>query len=200
MPSVVKNQSQFRVPPTPCTTLPFLSAKGNCNPEFAIAVLFPAAGLPMIMYQGNSYNARDPDINPSLDVRMVEIASSMRLRTVSSSPFFTTSLVDSDCFTSCSSASPRPFDALRAFKNFISKRINQINRAIANNTKHQRTATSKFVAPRTRMPASAKKPITTKKRLSVMKFKKRCIIYLFKINSTASNFFQLLSIFINDCR
>ena len=52
MPSVVKNQSQLRVPPTPCTAL--LPGIGKVRPEWAMALLLPAAGLPMIMYQGSS--------------------------------------------------------------------------------------------------------------------------------------------------
>ena len=31
----VKNQSQLRVPPMPCTALPALSANGNFRPDFS---------------------------------------------------------------------------------------------------------------------------------------------------------------------
>jgi len=54
MPSLVKNQSQLRVPPMPRRMLSVPRAKGKCRPDWTMAVLLPAAGLPMTMYQGSS--------------------------------------------------------------------------------------------------------------------------------------------------
>ena len=85
MPSVVKNQSQLRVPPIPWMTAPPLSANGNCRPELSTAVLLPAAGLPITMYQGSSYSAALPDICPSLERLMVLTASARRTRRASTS-------------------------------------------------------------------------------------------------------------------
>ena len=62
-------------------TWPLPAAKGNFNPDCATAVLLPAAGLPMIMYQGSSYKAAEPDSSPSLEVLIVLIASSSLWRT-----------------------------------------------------------------------------------------------------------------------
>ena len=88
MPSVVKNQSQLRVPPMPWMMLPALSANGNFRPDLTTAVLLPAAGLPITMYQGNSYSAERPVVCPSLDVLMVLTASPMRERMASNSAWF----------------------------------------------------------------------------------------------------------------
>ena len=78
MPSVVKNQSQLRVPPMPWITLPALSANGNFSPDLTTAVLLPAAGLPITMYQGNSYSAALPVDWPKREVLIVFTASRMR--------------------------------------------------------------------------------------------------------------------------
>src|SRR5205823_2050241 len=83
MPSVVKNQSQLRVPPTPCTAL--LPGIGKFRPECLTALLLPAAGLPMIMYHGSSYRAEAPRVRPSLDVLTVLMASSIALRSTAAS-------------------------------------------------------------------------------------------------------------------
>lgn len=53
-PSVEKNQSQLRVPPMPGTASTPFSASGKVSPELAIALLLPADGWPMTMYQGSS--------------------------------------------------------------------------------------------------------------------------------------------------
>jgi hypothetical protein len=50
-----------------------------------MALLLPAAGLPMIMYQGSSYSAAAPRVRPSLEVLIVVIASSMLLRSTATS-------------------------------------------------------------------------------------------------------------------
>src|SRR5215470_18645965 len=60
MASLVSHQSQLRVPPTPRTPPPRDDRYGNCSPEFLRAVLFPAPGGPMIMYQGSAASALCP--------------------------------------------------------------------------------------------------------------------------------------------
>ena len=56
--SFVNHQSQLRVPPTPCSApLPNCSAKGKSNVELISAVVLPEPGGPIMIYQGNSYNA-----------------------------------------------------------------------------------------------------------------------------------------------
>lgn len=110
MPSVVKNQSQLRVPPTPRTAAPFLSAKGNCRPELITALLLPAAGLPMTMYQGSSYRASLPEVWPIFEVLMVRTAWVSRVRSASTS----LRLAAAPVCTCCSSMSPRFLLALRA--------------------------------------------------------------------------------------
>ncbi len=47
--SSANQKSRFRVPPTPFRAL---SENGNRRPEFKRAVVLPAPGGPMIMYQG----------------------------------------------------------------------------------------------------------------------------------------------------
>jgi hypothetical protein len=59
---------------------PAASRERELQAGLAMAVLLPAAGLPMTMYQGSSYSAAVPDFWPNLDVLMVLIASSMRWR------------------------------------------------------------------------------------------------------------------------
>jgi hypothetical protein len=58
--SLVNHQAQFTVPAF-CDSVscalaaPICSATGNLRPEFNKADVLPAPGVPMIMYQGNSY-------------------------------------------------------------------------------------------------------------------------------------------------
>ena len=111
MPSVVKNQSQLRVPPTPRTAAPFLSAKGNCRPELITALLLPAAGLPITMYQGSSYRASLPETWPIFEVLMVRTACASRVRSASTSPRLAAAAPVCTC---CSSMSPRFLLARRA--------------------------------------------------------------------------------------
>src|SRR3990167_7874453 len=85
MPSVVKNQSQWRVPPMPWMTFSVLSAKGNFRPDLTTAELLPAAGLPITAYQGSSYKAAAPEVSPSLDDLISLTASTMRSRTACTS-------------------------------------------------------------------------------------------------------------------
>ncbi|MNT44077.1 hypothetical protein D3C72_1805860 [compost metagenome] len=173
MPSVVKNQSQLRVPPTPCTILP--SAKGNCKPECRMALLLPAAGLPMIMYHGNSYRAAAPDLRPSLDVLMVSMAASMPVRTASSSPCWVLLAVEDEaaCAAAISAslrmAWPSAWASRRARRRRHSHRPSQVAKASSSKTRAQISATSSTSAPRYRNTASATKPRMVSWRLSVRK-------------------------------
>ena len=83
MPSVVKYQSQLRVPPMPWMTLLRWSSKGNFRPELRMAELLPAAGLPMITYQGSSYSAALPLSTPMREDLIAFTASSIRSRSAS---------------------------------------------------------------------------------------------------------------------
>ncbi len=65
MASLVIHQSQFRVPPTP-RTLPALPG-GILMPELRMAVVFPEAEGPIIMYQGRSPSASRPE-RPSFEL------------------------------------------------------------------------------------------------------------------------------------
>src|SRR5512140_961358 len=58
MAELENHQSQLRVPPTPWISRSV--PKGNSSPELRIAVDFPAAGGPMIMYHGRAYRAAVP--------------------------------------------------------------------------------------------------------------------------------------------
>ena len=53
MASLVNHQSTLRVPPTPRTAPPPAPWKGKTRPECLMAVVLPAPGGPMIMYQGS---------------------------------------------------------------------------------------------------------------------------------------------------
>lgn len=109
MPSVVKNQSQLRVPPMPWITALFLSANGNCNPELMTALLLPAAGLPITMYHGSSYSAEPPDTWPIFEVLIVFTVSARRVRSTSRSARFAGSATAADILpvsACCSSMSP----------------------------------------------------------------------------------------------
>ncbi len=87
IPSVVKYQSQLRVPPNPWITALRLSSNGKRRPELRIAVLLPAAGLPMITYHGSSYSAAVPLAWPMREVLIARTASPMRSRNASACAF-----------------------------------------------------------------------------------------------------------------
>ena len=92
----MNHQSQLRVPPTPLTEASLLpSPSRNCRPEFISAVVLPAPGAPMNMYQGSSYRY-EPGLNserPAL-ARSLTIASSKRLARISASRWLAVEPVD----------------------------------------------------------------------------------------------------------
>ncbi|MNS84119.1 hypothetical protein D3C72_1179320 [compost metagenome] len=175
MPSVVKNQSQLRVPPMPWITALPLSANGNCRPEFRMALLLPAAGLPMTMYQGSSYSASLPDIWPIFEVLMVFTASTMRPRSSSISALRSGSLSRTAASAWSSSMSP----SLRLAARVRMRRTNHTSSHNSSSTTKMPTAqiapTSSVCAPSSRNAPSAMAPITDKVRGSARKLKNRRI-------------------------
>src|SRR6185295_10625854 len=77
----VNHQSQFRVPPTPCSApLPIRCSSGNLNPELRSAVVLPEPGAPMNTYQGRLYRLSPRGLRLS-----VVTASSKRSRSFAAS-------------------------------------------------------------------------------------------------------------------
>ncbi|MNI57181.1 hypothetical protein D3C73_1122260 [compost metagenome] len=164
MPSVVKNQSQLRVPPTPRTAAPFLSAKGNCKPELMTALLLPAAGLPMTMYQGNSYSASLPEAWPIFDVLIVRTACVRRWRRASISLRLAAGLAAAPVCTCCSSMSPNCWLARRVRRRLHRCTHSHRTSSTPSSRPAQTSAICMVCANRNRNTISAIKPITMKVR------------------------------------
>src|SRR5450830_1314082 len=179
MPWLVKNQSQLRVPPTPCTAL--LPAMGNCRPEEPTALLLPAAGLPMIMYQGSSYKA-------SFEVLMVVMASSMLLRSTVTLPALSSrTRFDEDTGPVTSAASPSAAAGAIVSPSLADCRLRQArrpshqtpqsSRSTPAATRAQIRASCRNCTPSSRNAISATRPRVPSTRLSVRNCQSRAMVY-----------------------